>query len=145
MSFAAVPFGAAPFAAFGPDATASTVVPKPTVAVSPLVQNGDTARDSDGNVVDAPDPIEQEMRFHLQTVAGHFFGDPEIGNGVFRVRTRTRRSLVAIRDLVTRALQPMVDRGDIEGVTVTPAPITSGGTAINAYTVHYTKTGTVRR
>lgn len=146
MSFASSAFGAYPFAAYGagaPTSTASTTTPALPVTAS--IVDGDTVRDANGDLVAADDPIAEEVAFYIGTIAGHFFGDPTIGNGVVRVQTKTKGSLVAIRDLVTRALRPMVERGDIENVRVTPEPVVRNGTAINIFTVSYEKTDAVRR
>lgn len=146
MSFGSSSFAAYPFAAFGGGASTSYASPTaPVLPVSAVIVDGDTVRDANGDLVAADDPIAEEAAFLLATIAGHFFGDSTIGNGAVRVHVRTKSSLVAIRDHATRALRPMVQRGDITNVRVTPTPIVRNGTAINFYSVTYDKTDAVRR
>lgn len=112
---------------------------------TPRIVDGDIVRDDDGNPVLADDDIDERAAFYLTTAPGSFFGDPTIGNAAVRVQVLTRRSIVEIRDAVKRALRPLVERGDIANLVVTPTPIVRNGTAINLYTVSYEKTGIVRR
>lgn len=145
MSFGSSAFGAAPWAAYAPSSGASASISAPVLPVTATIVNGDTVRDANGELVAATDPIAEEIAFRIGTVLGHFFGISTIGNGAFRVLNYDNRSLVATRDLVTRALQPMVQRGDIESVRVTPDPLARNGTAINFYTVSYEPTNAVKR
>ena len=112
---------------------------------TPRIVDGDIERDADGDPELADDDIDEEVAFYLITAPGSFFGDRSIGNGAVRVLVLTSRSIVEIRDAAKRALTPLVERGDIANVTVTPSPIVRNGTAINYFTVSYTKTGVVRR
>ena len=146
MSFASTAFAAYPYAAFGAGASTSAATPTaPVVGLTASIVDGDTVRDANGDLVAATDPIAEEVAFYVGTLAGHFFGDPEVGNGSFRVRVLDKRSQVAIRDLVLRALRPMIERGDIKNVRVSPEPVVRNGTAINFYTVSYGPTNAVRR
>jgi hypothetical protein len=112
---------------------------------TPRIVDGDVVRDAAGDLELADDDIDEEIAFYLTTGPRSFFGDAKIGNSAVRVLVLNARSIVEIRDGAKRALRPMVDRGDIANVVVTPAPVIQNGTAINFYTVSYEKTGVVRR
>lgn len=139
MSFGS-PFGLSPYAAYG-DATSARV----TAAKAPKIVDGDTVRDADGNLEDALEPLDEEIAFFLGTAPGSFFGVKSLGNGALRMYVRRKTSEIEIRDHVRRALTPMLERGDIVDLTVTPQPVTRNGTAINYYDVTYRKTGLLRR
>jgi hypothetical protein len=111
----------------------------------PKIVGGDVVRDADGNLVEADDPIDEEVAFFLCTVDGHFFGDANVGNSTIRIRTLRSGYEVEVRDRVKRALQPMVERGDIADVEVSPRPEVRNGTAFNFYVVTYRKTDRVIR
>lgn len=140
MLFAGRSFAASAFAAYDV-ADASNA----RTAIAPLVTDGDTTRDAEGNLLDAADPIDQEVAFYLATGIGSFFGDNTIGNGVYRMRVRTNTTEVEVRDHARRALRFMLERGDIANLTITPKPTTTNGLARNYYLVTYHKTGIVRR
>lgn len=145
MTFASSGFGSGPFGAFGPEEPATPASPtKAKFALAPVIVDGDTVLDADGNLVDAGDPIDEEVAFYIITRTGSFFGDGTIGNSVYTVLLLTKQSIVTIRDLVVRALEPMVLRGDIADVEVEPKPIVRNGLALNYYEVTYRKTGLVR-
>jgi len=144
--FADDAFGMTPFAVFASNPETGDATPaRAKMANAPRILNGDTILDADGNLVDATDPIDEEAAFFLETIAGHYFGDPNIGNSVVEVKVLTEDAPIAIRDAARRALSLMVERGDIENVSVTPSPRVVNGTAINIYLVTYEKTGIVRR
>jgi len=146
MSFGTTPFARHPFAAFGSAVSESDATPVAAkIANAPAIISGDTALDDDGNFVEAVDPIDEEVAFYLTTTTGSFFGDSTIGNGVVTVRVYTAASIVAIRNFAERALRPMVERGDISELDVTPAPAVRNGTALGLYTVTYKKTNLVVR
>ena len=140
MFFAGKYYAAAAFAGY--DVAGSS---KARTAIAPVVAYGDTARDAEGNLLDAIDPIDEEVAFFLTTRVGSFFGRQAIGNGVFRVRVHTNSSEVSVRDNVRRALTPMTDSGQIANVTVTPNIVDRNGTAINFFDVSYRKTNLLRR
>jgi hypothetical protein len=111
----------------------------------PKIVGGDVVRDADGNLVEADDPIDEEVAFYLCTADGHFFGDPQIGNSAIRIRTLRTGFELEMRDRVRRALLPMIERGDITDVAVSPRPEVRNGTALNFYVVTYRKTDRVTR
>lgn len=139
-------FGASPYASGSSSSASTTTAARAASAMlTAKIVDGDTVRDSDGRLTTAEDPIAEEIAFRLGTSPGRFFGVQSIGNGALRVQIANRQSLVATRDAIVRALDPIVRRGDIRNILVTPTPVVRDGTAINFVSVSYDPTNAVRR
>lgn len=135
MAFGTSYFGTSPFGVdFGEPATASDGTPIMAAVFARLVL-GDYVQDSNSNLTDTLDAVDEEVGFRLGTVQGSFLDDPTLGNSVARVRTLSTSSIVDIIDAVNRALEPMVTRGVIRNVSVFPEPETHSGLAWNLYSV----------
>jgi len=140
LGFGVSPFGVAPF---GGAFYATPTTPGAVTAAKARVVgvNGDYEVASNGNLRDAADPVDEEAYWRIATVAGSFAGDLSIGNGATRVLVTSDTSVIAIRDAVTRALEPMRARGALSSISVTADQSTTAGTTRATYAVAYVKTG----
>lgn len=145
--FALRPFARSPFAAMGGESLDDSDVTTDgtRAAKAPMLVDGDYTYDDDGNIADAPDPVAEEIAWRLKTNVGSFAGGALVGTGVFRIHVFTSATEVEVRDEVARTLAPMVARGVIRNVVVTPEPYAARGVAVNAFHVTYTPTGLKER
>jgi len=143
MSFGLAPFGLSPWAAYY--ATPGADTDGATMATARNVESGDYVQSADGNLEQAVDYIDQEVRWRLNTELGSFPGDILAGNGAVRVLVYNDTSQVALENAVSLALQPMFDRGVITKLNIKATPYIKDGTAVAEYSVNYTKTGILER
>jgi hypothetical protein len=143
MSFGLAPFGLSPWAAYYAAASADT--DGITAATVRNVEGGDYVQGDDGNLEQALDYVDQEVRWRLHTELGSFPGDILAGNSSVRVLVFNDSSQVALENAVSLALQPMLDRQVITKLTIKASPYIKNGTAVAEYSVTYTKTGLIER
>ena len=140
-TFGFFPFGFGAFGGIGAVLWPPTYVASNGVPACRAIVNGDYALAPDGTYLGA-DPIGQEALARVGTVLGTFV-DATFGDALTTIQIRTDASAQTAEADIAAALQPMVDAGTIENLTIDSQFAFVNGTTVSENTITYNPTGVV--